>query len=117
MRAHAADTFGGTAPMPFDARRANVAGVALAAGMTIDSLDGHDGFNPAKGRVGCPLFPATLAFGYQSRASGSEFVTTIVMGYEFGCRAAITQQAAACDHHASESRGAVDGAGPGRQLA
>jgi len=26
--------------------------------MTIDALDGHDGFNPAKGHAGCGVLPA-----------------------------------------------------------
>ncbi len=47
--------------MLFDGRTASAAGLALAGGMTIDALDGHDGYNPAKGHVGCGLFPAALA--------------------------------------------------------
>jgi 2-methylcitrate dehydratase PrpD len=43
----------GTIPMIFDGRGASVAGVALSSGMTIDALDSHDGFNLAKGHVGC----------------------------------------------------------------
>ena len=49
ITAHAADQFGGTIPMLFTPGRASAAGVALAGGMTIDAVDGHDGFNPAKG--------------------------------------------------------------------
>ena len=43
---YAALDMSGTIPMIFDGRKASVAGVAMAGGMTIDSLDGHDGFNP-----------------------------------------------------------------------
>ena len=53
---YAALDMSGTIPMIFDGRKASVAGVAMAGGMTIDSLDGHDGFNPAKGHAGCGLF-------------------------------------------------------------
>jgi 2-methylcitrate dehydratase PrpD len=48
-------------PLLFSDQTASPAGVALAAGMTIDSLDGHDGFNTAKGHVGCALFVGILA--------------------------------------------------------
>ena len=54
-RDYAAMDMGGSVPMIFDGRGASVAGVAMAGGMTIDALDGHDGFNPAKGHAGCGL--------------------------------------------------------------
>jgi 2-methylcitrate dehydratase PrpD len=44
-RDYAVLDMGGPLPMIFDGRGASVAGVALARGMTIDALDGHDGFN------------------------------------------------------------------------
>ena len=48
IRDHSCEEFGGRIPMLLDNRSVSTQGVALAAGMTIDSLDGHDGFNPAK---------------------------------------------------------------------
>ena len=39
IREHAAQEFGGTIPMLFDGRTASAQGAALAAGMTIDSLE------------------------------------------------------------------------------
>lgn len=116
IRTHSAETFGGSAPMMFDARTASPAGVALAAGMTIDALDGHDGYNPAKGHIGCPLFPAALALAHQTSASGSEFLTTLAMGYEFGARAAVAQHATVADYHTSGSWGAVTAAAAGARL-
>ena len=53
IRDYSALDMGGALPMMFDGRGASVSGVALAGGMTIDALDGHDGFNPAKGHAGC----------------------------------------------------------------
>ena len=116
IRAHAAQTFGGSMPMLFDARTASPAGVALAAGMTIDALDGHDGFNPAKGHIGCPLFPAALALARQSGASGAEFLAAMAMGYEFGARASVAQHATVLDYHTSGSWGAVTAAAAGARL-
>lgn len=102
--------------MLFDARTASPAGVALAAGMTIDALDGHDGYNPAKGHVGCPLFPAALAMAHQTNAQGIEFMTAIVLGYEFGSRAAVAQHGTVADYHTSGSWGAVTAAAAGARL-
>jgi 2-methylcitrate dehydratase PrpD len=116
IRDHATETFGGAAPMLFDARTASPAGVALAAGMTIDALDGHDGYNPTKGHVGCPLFPAALALAHQAGASGADFMTAMTMGYEFGSRAGVAQHATVADYHTSGSWGAVTAAAAGARL-
>lgn len=116
IRDHVPETFGGSAPMLFDARTASPAGVALAAGMTIDSLDGHDGFNPAKGHIGCPLFPAALALAHQAGVDGQTFLTAIAMGYEFGARVSVAQHATVPDYHTSGSWGAVTAAAAGARL-
>lgn len=116
IAAHAADQFGGPLRMLFDARTASAAGVALAGGMRIDSLDGHDGFNPAKGHIGCPLLPAALAVAQETAASGADFLATLAMGYEFGARASIAQHATAPDYHTSGSWGAVVAAAAAARL-
>lgn len=117
IRDHACETFGGAQPMLFEGRTASAAGVALAAGMTIDALDGHDGFNPAKGHIGCSLFPAALALAHQHAATGDDFLTSIALGYEFGARIALTQHATVPDYHTSGSWGAVACAAAGARLA
>ncbi|MFZ7090452.1 MmgE/PrpD family protein [Primorskyibacter sp. 2E233] len=114
IRDHAAEDLPGLSPMLFDARSAAPAATAMAAGMTIDSLDGHDGYNPAKGHIGCPLLPALLVLGGQ--ASGAEFLATLTMGYEVGARAAAAQHATAPDYHTSGSWGAVTAAAAGARL-
>jgi 2-methylcitrate dehydratase PrpD len=116
VRDHAVAMFGGAVPILFEARTASAAGAALAAGMTIDSLDGHDGYNPAKGHIGCPLLPAMLALAAGREVSGAEFLTTLVLGYEFGARAAIAQHATVSDYHTSGSWGAVTAAAAGARL-
>ena len=117
VRAYAGEAFAGASPMLFDARTASAAGVALAAGMTIDALDGHDGFNPAKGHIGCPLFAAALALGHLHGVGGREFLTAIAMGYEFGARASAAQHGTVADYHSSGSWGAVTAAAAGARLA
>ncbi|SFK49920.1 MmgE/PrpD family protein [Shimia haliotis] len=110
IRAHAQEEFAGTVPMFLDGRGASASGAALAAGMTIDALDGHDGFNPAKGHIGAPLFPAALAVAHEVKSSGRAFLEAIAMGYEFGARISVAQHATVPDYHTSGSWGAVTAA-------
>ena len=109
---YAALDMSGTIPMIFDGRKASVAGVAMAGGMTIDSLDGHDGFNPAKGHAGCGLFPALYAVAQDNKSiSGQQFLLTLAIGYELACRAALAQHATVSDYHTSGAWVAVAIAG------
>ena len=97
IRDHAAEDLPGPMPMLFEARSAAPAAAAMSMGMTIDSLDGHDGYNPSKGHIGCPVLPALLVFGHQQAINGADFLTALVMGYEFGARAAEAQHATCPD--------------------
>ncbi len=109
---YAALDMSGNIPMIFDGRRASVAGVAMAGGMTIDSLDGHDGFNLAKGHAGCGLFPALYGVAQDSRfISGQQFLLTLAIGYELACRAALAQHSSVSDYHTSGAWVAVAIAG------
>ena len=116
IRDHAHEDFGGTMPLLFDGRRASPVGAAMAAGMTIDSIDGHDGFNPAKGHIGAPMIPAALYTAHDAGASGRDFLTAVIVGYEIGARAAIAQHATAPDYHTSGSWGAVAAAAVAARL-
>ncbi len=103
IRDHAARHFGGTdARMLLDGRRVSAAGAALAGGMTIDALDGHDGQKLTKGHVGCGVFPSLLALmEAEGKVSGREFLTALVAGYEIGTRAGISLHRTASDYHTS----------------
>jgi 2-methylcitrate dehydratase PrpD len=105
IRNHAARHFaagGRPARMLFDGRPVSPAGAALAGGMTIDALDGHDGHKLTKGHVGCGTLPALLAFTEaEDRTDGSEFLTALVLGYEIGTRAGIALHRTAPDYHTS----------------
>lgn len=86
----------------FDGRRASLAGTALAGGMTIDSMDAHDGHVLTKGHAGVAVLPTVLAFADALHQSdGREFLTQIVIGYEIATRAGIALHATACDYHTS----------------
>lgn len=116
IRDHAVEEFGGALPLLFDGRTASASGVALAAGMTIDSIDAHDGFNMAKGHIGCPLLASLLPIAHQRGTSGQDFLAALAMGYEFGARASVAQHGTCADYHTSGSWGAVTGAAAGARV-
>lgn len=94
----------GTSParLLFDGRACSATGAALAAGMTIDSLDGHDGFNPVKGHIGCGLVSGLLALSQtEPGLSGPELLACVVVGYELGGRLGKALHATVSDYHTS----------------
>ena len=117
IRDHAHAEFGGDLPMLLDTRSASASGVALAAGMTIDALDGHDGYNPAKGHIGCPTFAGLWPLAHRHTADGRDLLTALAVGYEFGARVSEAQHATAPDYHTSGSWGAVTVAAAGARIA
>lgn len=120
IRHHAARHFGagaGGARLLFDGRRVSPVGAALAGGMTIDSLDAHDGHVLTKGHVGVTVLPALLAYvDGDCPVSEREFVTCLVLGYEIATRAGIALHATACDYHTSGAWNALAAAALGARL-
>ena len=111
VRDVAVNIFGGQeATLLLDGRRASAPGAALANGMTIDSMDMHDGFRPAKGHAGVNIFPAALAMGEVRGWSGEEFAAALVVGYEVALRAAVALHTTSCDYHTSGAWGALGAA-------
>ena len=103
IRNHAARQFGGTsAHIWWDGRTASPAGAALANGMTIDALDAHDGYKPAKGHVGCGVIPGLIAvMEAEGHICAKELLTSIVIGYEIGSRAGVALHDSVSDYHTS----------------
>ncbi|MBV6272277.1 MmgE/PrpD family protein [Alcaligenaceae bacterium CGII-47] len=106
IRDHAARHFGAGddngARMLFDGRRVSLPGAALAGGMTIDSMDAHDGHVLTKGHVGVTVLPVLLALADSGILTNEhEFLTALVLGYEVATRAGIALHASACDYHTS----------------
>ncbi|MBA2519867.1 MAG: MmgE/PrpD family protein [Chloroflexia bacterium] len=101
----AATTHGGRgATLWLDGRPVSPPGAALANGMTVDSLDIHDGYLPVKGHAGAAMVPAALAtvtIEDNPPASGQELLTTLVIGYEVALRAGVALHATAHDYHTS----------------
>lgn len=105
VRDHAASHFGASnlsASLFLDGRQVSPVGAALAGGMTIDSIDAHDGHRLTKGHAGCGVLPALIAL---SEAHGideeSEFVAMLVIGYELATRAGIALHETVPDYHTS----------------
>ncbi|MEM7470813.1 MAG: MmgE/PrpD family protein [Pseudomonadota bacterium] len=112
---HASEDFAGPHPLLFSDHRAGQLGVALAGGMMIDALDGHDGSNPTKGHVGCALLPGILALAPKD-CRGSEMLEAAILGYEIGTRLGATLHASTPDYHTSGAWMAVAVAGVGARL-
>ena len=120
IRAHAAGHFAPgsrSARILFDGRPVSPVGAALAGGMTIDALDGHDGHKLTKGHVGCGVFPALLGL---AEAEGAEddrdFLAALVIGYEIGTRAGIALHRTVSDYHTSGAWVAVATAALGARV-
>jgi 2-methylcitrate dehydratase PrpD len=101
----AASAFGGQgSQLWLDGREVSPPGAALANGMTIDSLDIHDGHSLTKGHAGAAVVPglfATVSSESADWISGKEFLTALVIGYEVALRAGMVLHETACDYHTS----------------
>ncbi|MEM9472818.1 MAG: MmgE/PrpD family protein [Pseudomonadota bacterium] len=106
-----------SAPIMFDGRHASLAGAAYAAATQIDNLDGHDGYNPTKGHIGCAVVPALFAFASQKpELSGREALAILVMAYKVAARAGISLHATVSDYHTSGAWNALGVAAVGCRL-
>ena len=112
---HASQQFGGSVPILFSDKKASAIGSALAGGMTIDALDGHDGFNHAKGHIGCALLPGIMSL-ISDNSLGKVFLEAIVLGYEFGARLGGILHETVEDYHTSGAWMSVAVAGIGSRL-
>ena len=101
---------GNDATLLFDGRKVSAAGAALANGMSIDAMDMHDGYRPAKGHAGVNVIPAALAMGEKVNWTGEAFLGALVVGYEVALRAAVVLHRTACDYHTSGAWGALGAA-------
>ena len=119
-RDHATRHFGAVgagARMLLDGRRVSPVGAALAGGMTIDSMDGHDGHALTKGHVGAAALPALLSLADGDvTLDGPGLLTTVVIGYELGIRAGMALHATAEDYHSSGAWNALACAGVAARL-
>ena len=106
-----------SAPILFDGRAASIPGAAFAAATQIDNLDGHDGFNPVKGHIGCAVVPALFAF---ARAvpdlEAREALDILAMSYEIAGRAGLALHSSVADYHTSGAWNALGVAAVGCRL-
>lgn len=104
--------------IPFDGRAVSIPGAAYALATRIDSLDAHDGHQPAKGHAGVAVTAAALAFGQTAGAvtDGRQALAALIAGYEIACRAGVTLHATAADYHGSGAWNALGAATLGCRL-
>ncbi len=113
----AAGTPSSSARLLFDGRQASLAGAAYANATQIDNLDGHDGYNPTKGHIGCAVVPALLAFAEQQPdLSGRQALEAMVIAYEVAARAGMALHATVSDYHTSGAWNALGAAALGCRL-
>lgn len=117
VRFHAAGTPTEAATLLFDGRKASIPGAAFAAATQTDNLDAHDGFNPAKGHIGCAVVPALCALAESEPAlSASDALTALAVSYEVAARAALSLHATVSDYHTSGAWNALGVAALGARL-
>ncbi len=120
IRTHASEQFAAGARasrLMFDARVASPAGAALANGMSIDSIDAHDGHPDTKGHAGCGVLSALLAMtDAEGDAGGANFLAALVMGYEVAIRAGLALHRTVADYHTSGAWVALAAAALGARL-
>ncbi len=114
---HAAGSPSNAATMLFDGRRVGVPGAAWALATQIDNLDGHDGYAPTKGHIGCAVVPALIAFAERHPdLSGPQALIALAMSYELSARAGIALHATVSDYHTSGAWNALGVAALGCRL-
>lgn len=105
------------APLLFDGRMASLTGASFALASQIDNLDGHDGYNPTKGHIGCAVVPALVALAeHMPDLSARDALTALVVSYEVAARAAISLHASVSDYHTSGAWNALGVAALGCRL-
>lgn len=114
---HGASSDKHSATLLFDGRRCARPGAAWALATQIDNLDGHDGYNPTKGHIGCALVPALFAYAEQSLdLTGRQALTALAVGYEIAARAGVALHATTADYHTSGAWNALGVATLGAHL-
>jgi 2-methylcitrate dehydratase PrpD len=98
-------------------KKVSAVGAALANGIAANGLDMDDGYKAAKGHPGAALLPVLLAATELAiDASGRDFLTALVVGYELAIRAAMIRHASYTTYHSTGSWGAIGGAAAGGKL-
>lgn len=114
---HAASSKDNSARLLFDGHTCSVPGMAFASATQIDNLDGHDGFNPVKGHIGCAVVPALFAFATAvPDLSARDALDILAMSYEIGARAGLALHATVSDYHTSGAWNALAVAAIGCRL-
>lgn len=104
--------------LPFDGRPVSIPGAAYATATSIDNLDAHDGYQPAKGHAGVGLVAGLLSMAQRAgnSLSGRDVLAALVAGYEIACRAGTTLRETTAEYHSSGAWNALGVAALGSRL-
>jgi len=88
-RATAKELFSdGTSSVWFSGESLNAPGAAYVNSSFASALDLDDGHRKAMGHPGAAIIPAALAMAEETNASGIDFLTAVIIGYEIAIRVA-----------------------------
>ena len=90
-----------------DDRRVPLPLAVFANATVCEALDCDDGYNPLKGHPGAFLLPVVLAFAERDGLSGSEVLTSLVIGYEIAMRSGLLVHRVYGYYHGSGSWGGL----------
>lgn len=107
---------GAEATLLVDGGRAGAVGCAFANGVLANVLDFDDGHRLTKGHPGAVIIPATLAVAQRVNASVTEWLASVVVGYEVAIRAGIALHGRDNSYHASGAWGGVGAAAAAARL-
>ncbi|PAQ16013.1 hypothetical protein CD798_02935 [Bacillaceae bacterium SAOS 7] len=85
-------------------------GAAFVNATMANELDLDDGHRLTKGHPGAVIFPAVLAAAEEIDASGKDFLTALLIGYETGIRAGMLAHQLRPEYHCTGSWGAIGAA-------
>lgn len=85
-------------------------GAALVNATMANALDMDDGHRLTKGHPGAVVFPAVLAAAEDCQATGRQFLTSLLVGYEVAIRAGMTAHQLRPEYHCTGSWGALGAA-------
>jgi 2-methylcitrate dehydratase PrpD len=90
--------------------KVSASGAALVNAFMANALDVDDGHRLTKGHPGAIIFPSVLAAAEEIEATGEEFLTSLLIGYEVGIRAGILAHDLRPEYHCTGSWGAIGAA-------
>jgi 2-methylcitrate dehydratase PrpD len=106
----------GTASVWFSDKQLSTAGAAMANSAAVSVLDVDDGSRLACGHPGAVIIPASLALAQAAGASGRQFLSAVVIGYQVAVNIAASRDLSKLDTYSTGRWGAYGVAAAGAWL-